>query len=274
MASSSGLDYSYTNQTLKNSSGASRSIVNSSMSGSYNGRQEPVYDSLQDAYAYWQAYENNEQGGSSSAAGCYHNNMLVIFDGISDGHSGYTATKEQKALISEAKALYNNLGVKIYVIIISNNAGDIEQANDLAAAGGTGTAFQVTNSSQLASALQSTFVSVASESLLSSFSSPPSIQSGDYSFAPIEVSQTGGQGDMNAYQVLPSGNLNSTQSLTPSWDAEALMKSLGSIPVQTTNISSLGTFYSGAETSLTNLVVVRMHRRFLPQAVQRLHLPP
>lgn len=253
MANPSGLDYSYSNQTLKNSSGAKRSIVNSSMSGSYNGRQEPVYDSLQDAYAYWQAYETNEQGGSSSAAGCYHNNMLVIFDGVSDGHSGYTATEEQNALISEAKALYNNLGVKIYVIIISNNAGDIEQANDLAAAGGTGTAFQVTNSSQLASALQSTFVSVASESLLSSFSSPPSIQSGDYSFAPIEVSQTGGQGDLNAYQVLSSGDLNSTQSLTSSWDAEALMSSLGSIPVQTTNISSLGTFYSGAETSLANL---------------------
>lgn len=252
MESASGLDYSYSNQTLS-SSGQNRSIANSSMSGSYNGNQEPLYDSLQDAYAYWQAYENDAQGGDSSTAGCYHNNMLVIFDGISDGHTGMSASQEQTALINQAKALYNNLGVKIYVIIISTNQGDIKQANDLAAAGGTGTAFQVTNSSQLASALESTFVSVASESLLSSFSSPPSIQSGDYSFAPIEVSQTGGQGDLNAYQVLSSGNLNSTQSLTPSWDAEGLMSTLGNIPVQTTQITAASTFYSGAEESIANL---------------------
>lgn len=222
MENASGLDYSYPDQTLQSTSDASRSIANSSMSGSYNGNQEPLYDSLQDAYAYWTAFENATQAGATS--GYYHNNMLVIFDGISDGHTDYTASQEQTALLTEAAALYTKLGVKIYVIIISNNPGDITQANDLASAGGTGSAYQVTSAGQLASALQSTFVSVASESLLSSFSEPPSIQSGDYAFAPIEVSQAGGQGDLDAYQVLSSGNLNSTASLTPSWDAESLIK--------------------------------------------------
>ncbi len=253
MENQDGLEYSHSTQTIKNSAGDLRSIADSSMSGSYDGNQEPLYDSLQDAYAYWQAFENNEQGGSSSSAGCYHNNMLVIFDGISDGHTGDTAAQEQTALINEAKALYQNLGVKIYVIIISDNSGDITQANDLAAAGGTQDAFQVTNSSELASALQSTFVSVASESLISSFTAPSSIQSGDYEFAPIEVSQTGGEGDLEAYQVLSSGNLNSTSSLTPSWDSESLLSGLGDIPVQTTNIPAVTPYLSGAETTLPDL---------------------
>lgn len=251
MENASGLEYSYSNQTIQNASGDSRSIANSSDPGSYNGSQEPLYDALQDAYAYWQAFETNTQGGTSA---CYHNDMLVIFDGVSDGHSGYTATQENKALITTATNLYKNLGVKIYVIIISANTGDIKQANALAKAGGTGTAFKVTNASQLASALQSTFISVAGQALLSSFSTPPSVQSGDYAFAPLQVSQTSGQGDLDAYPILSSGQLNSTASLTPTWDAEALMSSLGNIPVQTTNISASGqTVYSGGETSLTTL---------------------
>ncbi|MHB1322310.1 MAG: pilus assembly protein [Acidithiobacillus ferrivorans] len=251
MENASGLQYSYSNQTIGSSSG-SRSIANSSMSASYDGRQEPLYDALNDAYAYWQAFENNTQNGSGVSA-CYRNDMLVIFDGISDGHSGDTASQEQTALIATAKALYDNLGVKIYVIIISQNAGDVTQANALASAGGTGTAFQVTNASQLANALQSTFISVAGQALLSGFSTPPTLQAGNYAFAPLRISQPHGQGDLNAYQVLSTGQLNSTASLTPSWDAEALMKTLGAIPVSTTNISTSSGFYSGGETSLTTL---------------------
>lgn len=251
MENASGLEYSYSNQTIGSSS-SSRSIANSSMSASYDRRQEPLYDALNDAYAYWQAFENDTQNGAGVSA-CYHNDMLVIFDGISDGHSGDTASQEQTALIATAKALYDNLGVKIYVIIISQNAGDVTQANALASAGGTGTAFQVTNASQLANALQSTFISVAGQALLSSFSTPPTMQAGDYAFAPLRISQSHGQGDLNAYQVLSTGQLNSTASLTPSWDAEALMKTLGAIPVSTTNISSSSSFYSGGETSLTTL---------------------
>jgi hypothetical protein len=254
MENQSGLEYSYNKQSIENSSGQPRSIANSSMSASYDGHQEPLYDSLQDAYAYWQAFEKTTQGGYGES--CYHNNMLVIFDGISDGHSGYTQQQEQNALLKIASALYKNLGVKIYVIIISQNPGDITQANALANAGGTGQAFEVggaNGASELASALQSTFISVANESVLSSFSAPPTIQSGDYEFAPITVSQAGGQGDLEAYQVLSSGGLNSTTSLTPTWDSEALMESAGGMSVSTTQISGSGAFQSGPEEPLTAL---------------------
>ena len=252
MESSSGLDYSYSNQTLNNSSGKPRSIVNSSMSGSYNGHQEPLYDSLVDATAYWNAFEK-----ANPYAECQNNNMLVIFDGISDGHPNMNATEEQNALINQAKVLYSQYHVKIYVVIISNNAGDITQANALAAAGGTQTAFQATDAGELYNALQATFVSIAKESLSASFGVSPQVSSGNYSFATVNVGQATGQGDLAAYQILSNGGLNSPTSLTPSWDAESLMASRGSQLLSTNfanpSASSKPIFTSGSETPLTSL---------------------
>lgn len=215
---SSGLEYSYSNQTLT-SNGSNRSIAPSTESGSYDGNQEPLYDSLVDAYAYWKAFEST----NDLSPECSHNNMLVIFDGISDGHTSVSINTESSLLTQEASALYKNLGVKVFVVIISDNAGDIAEANALAYAGGTKTAYTAQNSQQLTDAIQSTFTVVSQESVSASFGVSPSSTAGSYEFSNNFVSRTFGQGDLDAYQVGSNGQLNQPTSLTPAWNAESIM---------------------------------------------------
>lgn len=253
MENPSGLDYHYSTQTIVNSSGENRSIVNSTESPSYNPNQEPLADSLADAIAYWKAFENTDK-----QAQCQNNNMLIIYDGISDGDTNISEEQEEQNLISYAKTLYNTYGVKIYVVIISENPGDITEANALAAAGGTGTAYNVTNSSQLYNDLQSVLLDVSSESISSRFGNTPSTTVGDYTFAPVTVSQDTGQGDLAAYEVLPSGGLNNPTSLTPSFDANQVMSGRTGNYLYSTNFnqpssSSTALFSSGSESTISNL---------------------
>ncbi len=249
MENASGTEYHYSTQTITNGSGQPRSIANSSESASYDGHQEPLYNSLVDAYAYWKAFEQQDP-----VAQCQNNNMLVIFDGISDGDPNLTAQQEEHDLLQEASNLYNQLHVKIFVVIISTNQGDIAEANALAQAGGTGRAYTVSSSGQLYDALKTTLVNISRESLSTRFATTPSVSKGSYEFALSTVSQATGQGDLLAYQITGSGALKSPTDLQPSWDAESLMNASnrGSAIVTTGNAANKG-FSSGSETTLTNL---------------------
>lgn len=249
MENASGTEYSYSSQSITGSNGQPRSIANSSDSGSYDGHQEPLYNSLVDAYAYWKAFEQKD-----TVAQCQNNNMLVIFDGISDGDPNLTPQQEEQALLQEASALYNQLHVKIFVVIISTNPGDIAEANALAQAGGTKKAYSVSSSGQLYDALQTTLVNISRESLSTRFATTPSVSNGDYEFALSSVSQSTGQGDLAAYQITQNGNLNSPTQLQPSWDANGIMNATNraSAIVSTANPSVQG-FSTGAETTLSNI---------------------
>ena len=249
MENASGTEYSYSQQSITAADGSPRSIANSSEAGEYNGHQEPLYNSLVDAYAYWQAFEQN-----NTIAQCQNNNMLVIFDGISDGDPNLTASQEESALLQEAAALYNQLHVRIFVVIISANAGDIAEANALAQAGGTGKAYTASSSGSLYDDLQATLVNISRESLSTRFSTTPSISDGAYEFALSSVSQATGQGDLVAYQVSGNGSLNSPTQLQPSWDANSLMtgSNRASDIVSTDNAAS-GGFSSGTESTLASL---------------------
>lgn len=249
MENASGTEYHYSTQTIENSSGQPRSIANSGEAGSYNANQEPLYNSLVDAYAYWKAFEQ-----ADTVAQCQNNNMLVIFDGISDGDPNLSASQEEQDLLQEASALYNQLHVKIFVVIISTNAGDIAEANALAKAGGTGQAYTASNSGDLYNDLQATLVNISRESLSTRFATVPSVSNGDYEFALSTVSQSTGQGDLTAYQITSNGSLNSPTELQPSWDANGIMTQANrtSALVSTNTVADSG-FSSGAESTLTNL---------------------
>jgi len=251
MENPSGLEYSYSKQTIESSGGSPRSIVNSTESSSYNGNQEPLYTSLLDAYAYWQAFEQ-----SNPVSQCQDNNMLVIFDGVSDGDPNLTAAQEENALITEAKALYNNLHVKIYVIAIATNSGAIKEANALAAAGGTQTAFTADNATQLYNDVSTTFTNISHESINAALSTTPTVIAGSQEFAAVNVAQDAGEGDLVAYNITNNGTLNSPTSLTPLWDANSIMTTANrTTGVVTTNVSDAnGQFLtSGSETSIANL---------------------
>jgi len=253
MENPSGLEYHYSTQTLESSSGSPRSIVNSTEDPSYNGHQEPLNDALGDAIAYWKAFES-----ADPTAQCQPNNMLVIYDGISDGDTNLSASQEEQELIQKAQTLYNTYGVKVFVVIISSNQGDIEEANKLAAAGGTQSAYQVSNSSQLYNDLKTVLINVASESINARLGAEPTTSAGSYDFAPVNVSKDTGQGDLVAYEVLSSGGLNTPTSLTPSFDANTLMQNRDGSNLYSTNysqpLSTTDSFSSsGAESTLTNL---------------------
>lgn len=251
MENPSGTEYSYSQQTMTNSSGQSRSIVNSTESPSNNPYQEPLYNSLVDAYAYWSTFEKN-----NTVAQCQDNNMLIIFDGVSDGDPNMTATQEENALISEAKALYNNLHVKLFVIAIATNSGAISEADKLANAGGTGTAYAVSNSGALYNDLSQTFINIAHEQIHAALSTTPVVSDGSQELAVVNLSQDTGEGDLVAYGIQSDGILTNASSLTTLWDANSLMNNTNRADnILTTNVSDpSGDFYSsGSETSLTNL---------------------
>lgn len=251
MENPSGTEYSYSQQTIENSSGDARSIVNSTESPSNNPYQEPLYNSLLDAYAYWSAFES-----ADTVSQCQDNNMLVIFDGVSDGDPNLTATEEENALISEAKALYNNLHVKIFVIAIATNSGSVSEADALASAGGTGTAYTVSSSGQLYNDLSQTFINIAHEQIHAALSTTPVVSDGSQELAVVDLSQDTGEGDLVAYGIQSNGVLTNASSLTTLWDADSLMTTANrTTNILTTNVNdALGTFYSsGNETSLADL---------------------
>lgn len=251
MENADGTEYSYSQQTITGSNGAPRSIANSSESASYNGQQEPLYNALIDAYAYWSAFEQTD-----TQAQCQDNNMLILFDGVSDGDPNLTPAQEENALIREAQALYNNLHVKIFVIVIATNKGAINEANKLAAAGGTNTAFTVDSSGALYSDIKETLINISHEKINAALSTTPTVQNGSQEFAVVDVAKDKGQGDLVAYNVTSNGGLNAPTALTPLWNANSIMSTAArQNTIMTTNVSDPGGSYvtSGPETSLKNL---------------------
>ncbi len=205
----SGLEYDPSSQTIETSSGEKRSISASILPGSYKSTQSPVYDSLMDAAAYFKAYKEED-----SYDNCRSNNILLVIDGKEDGR--YTVDSDGHKTFADpseaAKKLYEELNVKVYVIIISSNQGNIKQADDIAAAGGTHQAYRVASAQDLTKALTAVFTSLKGTVISSGGTST---SSGSKVYVTASDFNTGNrQGHLYAYPVTTAGTIGNLL-----WDA-------------------------------------------------------
>ncbi len=210
----SGEEYNPSTQTLQTPSGEKRSISPSILPGGYKSTQSPIYDSLMDAAAYFRAYKT-----ADSYDVCRSNNILLIIDGKEDGHYSYddNGNKVFANPATAAQKLYDELNVKVHVVIISSNSGNIQQADAIAAAGGTGQAYHVSNAQDLTNAMTAVFTSLQGTVVTAGASVVPSVSGAntDLVYVPASDFTTGGrQGHLYAYHIAANGQIGDLQ-----WDA-------------------------------------------------------
>jgi hypothetical protein len=207
----SGLGYNQNAQVIKNN-GHRQSISASDYRADYDPHQSPVFDSLMDAAAYFSSYKKKDPYD-----GCRNNQILLIYDGHEDAN--YTTDANGNVTYADpalaAKALLD-LGVKVNVIIISNNPGDIAQANAVAAAGGTGSALTASNATSLSNEVLQVFAGLNGVVANASPAMPGQVSAGSLTYLESSNNQFGAmQGHLSAYPVNSDGTVGSVAS----WDA-------------------------------------------------------
>lgn len=202
-----------------------------------------LYDSLQDSYAYYAAYKQQDPYNN-----CRSNNLLLVIDGKEDARYIGSSVTHVVDPVPVAAALHQNLGINVYVVIMSSETGDISQANAIAQAGGTGYAYQATNTTALFSALSSIFTNLVNQVNATPVAAPSALVNGTgYVYDTLD-SISPSQGHVDAYSVSATGAVSST----PSWDAE----NAETISARTDGLYSTGvstTTSAGPITLLTNL---------------------
>lgn len=208
----SGLGYDENAQTITND-GERQSISSSDYKPDYDPFQSPVYDSLMDAAAYFAAYKKQD----ADLDVCRTNRVLLIYDGHEDAN--YTKDSEGNITYADpakAAAALKAIGVETNVVIISNNPGDIEQANAIAAAGGTGSAFQVKNASDLLNAVSSVFTGLQGTVTSASPAVPGQVKAGSLAYSEVSNNAFGSMtGHLYAYKIAADG----TVGASPVFDA-------------------------------------------------------
>ena len=209
----SGLEYDPSQQTIQTPSGDKRSISASTLPGGYMDTQSPIFDSLMQAAAYFKAYKQKDPYDT-----CRSNNIVLIVDGKEDGR--YTYVNGKKVFVDPAlaaKKLYEELGVKVFVVIISSNAGNIQLADAIAAAGGTGQAFRVRNAQDLTNALTTVFTSLQGTVIAAGAAVVPSVTgtAWDLVYVPASDFASGSrEGHLYAYHLATNGQMGNL-----AWDA-------------------------------------------------------
>ena len=204
--SASGLDYDPDSQSI--SGGKGLATVSTS-----SDHQSPIYQSLFSALAYFTAYKAADPYDDCGRS----NHILLFYDGKEDGRwttvDGYTVYVDPSEM---AKRLYDDLDVKVHVVIISNNYGDIAQANAIAEAGGTEEALVVGDLASLREALSSVFANVRDTASHAAPAIPPISNSGDYVY---EVTDNTDPvfGQLTAYALNDSGGIDAS---SPVWRAD------------------------------------------------------
>lgn len=209
--SDSGLGYDPNTQTISDpTDGNPRSISASDYRPDYDPHQEPVFDSLMDAAAYYKAYKKQDPFDA-----CRTNAVLLIYDGHEDAR--YTVNADGTITYADpaqAAAALAQLNVKTYVVIISSDPGDIAQANAIARAGGTNAAYTVQNASDLSAALGSVFTSLQGSVVAAAPAVPGYVQNGSLAYALASNNAYGAQqGYFYAYATGPDGAI----STSPAW---------------------------------------------------------
>ncbi len=204
--SSSGLDYDPETENIAGGKGLATTATSSD-------HQSPIYQSLFSALAYFSAYKAADPYDACGRS----NHLLLFYDGKEDGRWTKVDGRTVYAAPEEMAArLYNELDVKVHVVILSNNYGDIDQANAIAERGGTGKALVVTNLASLKSALSSVFAVVRS----SASHAPPAISpvttTGDLVFEVTDGAQPD-FGQVTAYRLRADGSVDAS---SPVWRAD------------------------------------------------------
>ena len=200
-----GNDYNPSTQLIAGGKGVAVS------SHPWQQHQSPIYQSLQSAYAYYSAYKAADTLYDS----CRDNNILLFYDGKEDARWEMVNGVEVYAKPEDMAAkLYNDLGVRVHVVIISNNSGDIDQANLIAASGGTTQAYSAQTLEELKNGLSTTFSKIGLSGEVSEVAPaiPTTTKAGSKVFL-AGSEQSPSAGNLRAYEV------GSDESLTLSWNA-------------------------------------------------------
>jgi hypothetical protein len=202
----SGLDYDPTSQTIAGGKG----IAVSTMDGSYNANQSPIYDSLLGALAYYTEYKKTD-----TFKNCRSNNILLFFDGKEDAHWVDENGTQQFLKPAEVAGQLLAIGVKTHVVILSNNVGDISAANAIAAAGGTSTAYNATSATSLLNSFTAVFSGLdgatkttAAPAMPAQIGTGGKLYQAGYTLSPVE-------GHLTAYGFSNTGFVNNS----PLWNA-------------------------------------------------------
>ena len=246
-----GADYDPASQTmapvtLANVSGRPPSgHYGVSISGYDGAAGSPVYDTLEDAYAYYKSYEAQDP-----YVKCRSNNLLLVIDGKEDAR--YWIQNGQTTYASPANVaarLDKDLNVKVWVIIMSTSAGDVQQANAIAQNGGTGQAYQTADPTALLASLGSVFSALSGQINTQSVAAPVGSHGNGVLYATADsLSPT--QGHVYAYPL--SGN--GLPGTLPLWDAATLESVLmRGNALWSTGPQSTGAVGSGLPVLLTQL---------------------
>jgi len=164
----------------------------------------------------------------------------------------------------------NDAGIKTYVLgvgtavdpnaVTGESPSELAEAqqghtvlNLMAQAGGTGSALSALNQTQITAALSGILGGIRGATLDSALGNTAVAQSGDYTFATLDLSQATGQGNLNAYQLTQNGNLNSPSQIQTAWDANSIMGTGNRASAIVTTANPGTGFASGSETTLTNM---------------------
>lgn len=177
-----------------------------------NQYQTPIYDSLEDALAYYTAYKAKDPFDA-----CRENNILLILDSGESGHKDPTKTGDQFYNPADVARKLDALGVKTYVVMASDNQADIVAAHNIAKAGGTDQAYIVTSSAGFEAAFNTIFSKLPS--LAARPAAPSRLSSGGMIYAAINEYDVQGKpsGHLKAYQL--NKNTDGTYTSTFKWDA-------------------------------------------------------
>ncbi len=204
----SGLEYDPENQSIALDHGITTS------SHPWYGYQSPIYQSLMSAMAYFSAYKEDDPFDDCGRS----NHILLFYDGKEDarwdyddnGNKVYAKPEEMSA------RLFNELAVKVHVVIISDNAGDIAQANLIAQNGGTEAALAVNNLIALQDALSEVFGTIKQDASLAPPAIPRVANAGDYLFEVLDKYNPD-HGQVVAYAL---GSDGLPQTDTPAWSVD------------------------------------------------------
>lgn len=203
----SGLDYDPQTHQISHGRGIAAS------SHPWIVEQSPIYDSLLAAKAYYRSYREKDPYRD-----CRQNFVLLFYDGKEDAHKNPDGTFKDPSIV--AARLFNEENVKTFVIIISNNQGDIAQANSIAQAGGTDRAYVANSSTSLLTAFQSVFAQLTGPVYKTAVGLPSRTQDIDAGLAVVPQYDEGAKkGSLLAYQI---SNYKVSDAIM--WDAERRMQ--------------------------------------------------
>jgi hypothetical protein len=196
----------------------------------WNGHQSPIYDSLQNALAYFKTYKAQDPLDS-----CRSNNILIFYDGKENIHFKGWGKYDQELWppADVAKELYEKYNVKTYVVLLSTDTAAKTEAAAIATAGGTALISSVIDGSDpdvlktLTSSFKAVFLDVGNNLKGEYAPAAPAVPkimnptTSNYIYLPgTDYTSNAAAGFFKAYSI---DYTTGVIAKAPSWDAASLM---------------------------------------------------